>query len=122
MQLVNLGPAAANGAVVTDTLPAGLTTPQLTACTAAGGASCPALVLPAAVTGPWTIPTLPAGGGVTLTVVGTAPAAIGTLVNLVSVAPPAGISDPNASNDTSQIATQVITSPARRRRWPILAS
>ena len=111
LQLVNLGPGAANGAVVTDTLPAGLTTPQLTACTATGGASCPALVLPAPVSGPWTIPTLPAGGSVALTVVGTAPGVVGSLANAVSVAPPAGISDPNPTNNTSQVATQVVTTP-----------
>ena len=110
VQLVNLGPAAANGAVVTDVLPVGLTAPQLTACTAAG-ASCPALVLPAPVTGPWTIPAWSAGGSVTLTVVGTAPGAAATLVNVVNVAPPAGTSDPNASNNTSQVTTRVVTSP-----------
>ena len=46
LQLANLGPDAADGTVITDTLPAALSSPQLTACVPSGGASCPALVLP----------------------------------------------------------------------------
>ena len=109
LQVVNLGPGAANGATVTD-ISSGLLTPQLTACNAAGGASCPALVLPVPVAGPWTIPTLPAGGAVTFTVTGTAPAAAGLVANSVSVAPPVGISDPNPANNTSQVSTQAVSS------------
>jgi uncharacterized repeat protein (TIGR01451 family) len=93
LQVVNLGPGAANGATVTDTPPAGLGAPQLVACVASGGASCPALALPAPISGSWTLPTLPAGGSVTLTLAGSAPAAPATLTNVVAVSPPAGVSD-----------------------------
>ena len=111
IQVVNLGPGSANGATVTDTVPAGLVAPQLTTCTASGGASCPAVIYPVAVVGPFTIPVLPAGGAVTLTIVGTAPGVSGDLTNSVSVAPPAGTSDPTPANNTSQVSTQVVISP-----------
>ncbi len=107
----NAGPAAANGAVVTDTVPAGLQTPQLTACTTAGGATCPAVALPSAVSGPWTLPALPAGGSVTLTMTGTAPAVPGSLTNSIIVAPPAGITDPDLANNTAQAITAVNPTP-----------
>src|SRR4029078_9795099 len=99
LQVVNLGPGAANGATVTDTPPGQLGSPLLVACVASGGATCPALALPVAVSGAWTLPTLPAGGSVTLTVTGTAPGVIGGLVNAVFVSAPAGVTDPNPLNN-----------------------
>jgi len=66
----NAGPAAANGTVVSDPAPSGLTCTTAT-CSAAGGASCPAQTGAALVTALQgagaTVPTLPAGGSVTLT-------------------------------------------------------
>jgi uncharacterized repeat protein (TIGR01451 family) len=65
----NLGPDAANGAVLTDPAPTGLTC-TTAACTAGGGASCPAptgAALVAALQGAGaTIPTLPNGGSVAI--------------------------------------------------------
>ncbi|CAN7515877.1 DUF11 domain-containing protein [Pseudoxanthomonas sp. LjRoot143] len=68
----NAGPAAADGAVVTDTPGAGLTCPvsgNPISCVASGGAACPgAGALPSLVSGGVAVPTLPAGGAVTFTV------------------------------------------------------
>ena len=69
----NAGPSAANGAILRDTPGAGLncSVPSATAtCTASGGAACPAATVPVAnLTGPSgvTIPTLPNGGSVVIT-------------------------------------------------------
>jgi uncharacterized repeat protein (TIGR01451 family) len=74
----NAGPAAANGAVVRDNPGVGLSCVTSPACSASGGAVCPAagtLTAPA-LTGNAgvAIPTLPAGGGVVVTVACTATA------------------------------------------------
>lgn len=65
----NLGPDAANGAVLADPAPTGLTC-TTASCTAAGGAACPAATgaaLVAALQGAGVaIPTLPNGGSVTI--------------------------------------------------------
>jgi uncharacterized repeat protein (TIGR01451 family) len=65
----NLGPDAANGAVLADPAPTGLTC-TTASCTAAGGAACPVptgAALVAALQGAGaTIPTLPNGGAVTI--------------------------------------------------------
>jgi uncharacterized repeat protein (TIGR01451 family) len=65
----NIGPDAANGAVLTDPAPAGLTCTTAT-CTAAGGAACPVATGAALVTALQgagaAIPTLPNGGSVTV--------------------------------------------------------
>ncbi|TXH65489.1 MAG: DUF11 domain-containing protein [Lysobacteraceae bacterium] len=67
----NAGPDAANGAVVADPAPTGLTCASAT-CTATGGAVCPAATgaaLLSAMQGAGVaIPTLPAGGAVTITI------------------------------------------------------
>ncbi len=68
--VTNLGPDAANGSVLTDPAPAGLTC-TTASCTAAGGAACPVptgAALVAALQGAGaTLPTLPLNGSVTVT-------------------------------------------------------
>jgi uncharacterized repeat protein (TIGR01451 family) len=68
--VTNLGPDAANGSVLTDPAPTGLTC-TTASCTAAGGAACPVptgAALVAALQGAGAaIPTLPNGGSVTVT-------------------------------------------------------
>ncbi len=68
--VTNNGPDAANGSVLTDPAPTGLTC-TTASCTAAGGAACPVptgAALVAALQGAGaTIPTLPNGGSVTVT-------------------------------------------------------
>ena len=65
----NLGPDAANGSVLTDPAPSGLTC-ATASCTAAGGAACPlqtGAALATALQGAGaTIPTLPSGGAITI--------------------------------------------------------
>jgi len=68
----NAGPAAADGAVVSDAPGAGLTCPvsgNPISCVASGGATCPgAAALPTLVGGGVAVPALPVGGVVTFTV------------------------------------------------------
>ncbi len=68
--VTNLGPDAANGSVLTDPAPTGLTC-TTASCTAAGGAACPVptgAALVAALQGAGaTLPTLPLNGSVTVT-------------------------------------------------------
>ncbi|MCH6484861.1 DUF11 domain-containing protein [Pseudoxanthomonas sp. LH2527] len=68
----NAGPAAADGAVVSDTPGAGLTCPAAgnpITCAASGGGACPgAGTLPGLVSGGVAVPVLPSGGVVTFTV------------------------------------------------------
>lgn len=66
----NLGPDAANGAIITDPVPSNLTCSTAT-CAASGGAACPVPTGAALVTALQgagaTVPTLPNGGAVTIT-------------------------------------------------------
>jgi len=92
----NLGPAAANGAVISDTMPANVTaagwvwTCAGTACSTASG------------TGNLnqTLGAFPVGGVVTYTLSG-ALQKWNAVANTAEITPPAGISDPNASNNRS---------------------
>lgn len=101
----NAGPTAVTGAQVTDNLPAALVASATWTCTPAGGAIC------AAASGVGSIGTtvdLPVGASATFTVSGTVdPLATGSLVNIASVATPAGVTDPNpadnSANDTDAI-------------------
>jgi uncharacterized repeat protein (TIGR01451 family) len=108
LTLVNAGPGAANGAVVTDSVPAAITG-VITTCMAAGGAVCPASI-PAGNAVNVAIPALPSGGQVTLMVSGIAPATAQNLSNTANVAAPPGITDPVAGNNTSTATTAVIAS------------
>ena len=85
----NTGSVAADGTLVTDTLPASLSNPTWT-CAASGGAACPN----ASGTGSLaeTIATFPAGSSVVYTINATVPAtaAAGTLANTASLTPPTG--------------------------------
>ena len=91
----NAGPDDVVGATVSDTFPAVLTGVTWT-CLSAGGASCTAA-------GSGDIAdtvNLPVGGSATYTANATIdPAATGTLSNTATVAPPAGVTDPNPGNN-----------------------
>ncbi len=109
--VTNAGPSVANGATVSDTIPAGLTGTTWT-CTPAGGASC------AATTGSGDINTtvdLPVAATATFVVSATiAPdAAIdfgSTLTNTATVTAPSGVNDPsgpNSATDTDDLTPEV---------------
>ena len=90
----NVGPSNVAGAIVQDVFPASVTGVTWTCSGAAGGACA------AAGTGDLDeLVTLPAGGSVTFKVTGTAPPVLMQLQNTVTVAPPAGVSDPVPGNN-----------------------
>ncbi|MPM62482.1 hypothetical protein SDC9_109354 [bioreactor metagenome] len=95
--VANRGQDAANGATVSDPLPAGITKATWT-CAATGGATC-------AVSGTGALNEkvdLPAGASVTYTVVMSVPATFtGDLVNTAKVTSPAGVLDSDTANNTA---------------------
>jgi len=104
--VANAGPSAANGATYTDTLPAGITAISASCGNAVGGATCASpTVSGSTVSG--TVPTLPAGGSVTITIDGTAPFGAATLTNNATTVPPSNVSDPNSGNNSSTVSTDI---------------
>ncbi len=99
----NAGPSVANGATVTDTVPATITGVSWT-CVGAGGGSCTA-------SGAGNISdtvNLPAGGTVTYTLTGTlSGSATGSLSNTVTLGAPSGVTDPNPANNSATDADAV---------------
>lgn len=105
--MTNSGPYAANGAVITDTIPASITGVTWT-CAASGGAVC--------VTGNGVgnalseTANIPVGGQITMTVAGTVnpTTTIGTVIsNTATVVLPNGLADINATDNTSAFNTTV---------------
>lgn len=92
----NIGPGNAPGSIVTDTFPS--TNDVSWTCAAVNGADCPA-------SGSGNLNTtvdLPSGGLVTFIATGTVNAeATGSLVNTASAITPAGVSDPNSTNNSA---------------------
>jgi uncharacterized repeat protein (TIGR01451 family) len=107
----NIGPAPANGAVVTSPAVPGLTGLAVS-CAASGGAICPASPTLAQIQAGLAIPTLPAGGSVTFTVTARVTAESGTVTSTATVAPPAGVADPvpanNSASDTDPVGPAVV--------------
>jgi uncharacterized repeat protein (TIGR01451 family) len=95
----NAGPQAADGAIVTDPVAAGLTQTSVSCGSASGGAVCPGSPTLAQLQAGLAIPTLPSGGSVTFTVLATVTAASGSVSNTASVAAPAGVTDSNGANN-----------------------
>jgi uncharacterized repeat protein (TIGR01451 family) len=92
----NAGPVVANGATVTDTVPAALTGAMWT-CSGSGGGTC------SPSGGPNITDTvnLPVGASVTYTLTGTVGANPSNLRNTATVAVPSGMGDPNAANNSA---------------------
>ena len=109
IDVVNAGPGSANGAVFTDTVPAGITGVNWT-CTASGQAVCPA----ASGTGntiSQTLTNMPMNGRLRYLIIGTAPASATSLTNTATIAPPPGVTDPNPGNNSSTVTTVVTATP-----------
>ena len=103
----NNGPDAAPGTMITVTTPAGINVAGWT-CTASGGAVCPATSGSGNIP-PQTVGTFPSGGSVTYVMT---TSVSGTHANMVQIAPPTGVTDPDMSNNTStQMSAYLIILP-----------
>jgi len=113
LNLINNGLSAANGATFSDTLPAGLTGITATCTGTAGSGTSPCGAVNVNVAGnvvSGLIPAFPSGGSVIITIRATAPAS-GTLVNTATISPPPGVPDPDLTNNTSTVSTNIGTPP-----------
>ena len=112
--VTNAGPATADGAIFTDPAVANLNVTSVTCGSPSGGAACPTapnttigLMQGAGIV----VPNLPAGGSVTFSVNATvAGSAFGSITNTANVVAPAGITDPNLSNNSASDTNTVTTS------------
>ena len=98
----NAGPSAVTGAIVTDTIPAGLAGASWT-CAAGVGGACPA-------SGSGDLNEtvdLAVGGSVTFTVTATVTATTGTITNTAQIDAPIGATDPDTLNNSATDSTQV---------------
>jgi uncharacterized repeat protein (TIGR01451 family) len=106
---VNNGPLGANGAIMSDTIPSGLSNPQWK-CEAANGASCPVSLMNAATNSYsiyHTLPTFPVSGVVTYTISGGIGLLSQRLENHAEVIPPGNRADPDTSdNYSSEMMTE----------------
>jgi uncharacterized repeat protein (TIGR01451 family) len=92
MTATNNGPSTVNSLTLTDSVPASITSPSFAASTGSYNSA----------TGAWTGLNLAKGQSITLTLTGTlSGAATGNLVNTATIAPPTGVTDPNAANNSS---------------------
>ena len=105
--VVNAGPAAADGAVFSDTIPAAVGSVTWT-CTASGGALCPQASGSGNVINQ-TINVMPMNGLLRYLVTGGAPTSAQTITNTATITPPPGLLDPNLTNNTSTAVTIVTT-------------
>jgi uncharacterized repeat protein (TIGR01451 family) len=106
--ITNLGPDAANNATFADSVPAAITGVSAICGGAGGGAACGTMnVAGNNVTS--TIPTLPAGGSVSITVSGVANG-VGSITNTATITPPGGVPDPVPGNNSAS-ATTFIQAP-----------
>jgi uncharacterized repeat protein (TIGR01451 family) len=104
LTLTNPGPTAADGASWSDPVPAEITGVSAFCGNETGGAVCgPVRVNGNDVGG--TLPTLPVGGSVRITIEGITPAAVAILSNTATVVPATGIPDPDEDNNTSTTST-----------------
>jgi len=113
----NAGPQAANGAQLSDIVPAALAGVAAACGAPTGGAACGAVNV-SGNTVSSSITALPAGSSVTFTVTAIAPAA-GTFTNSASVTAPASVFDPTdpsrtgAGNNTASVSVTVVVPDLR---------
>jgi large repetitive protein len=102
--VANAGPSAANNAIFKDAAVSGLSVSSVTCGTETGGAVCstPANTTVSLMQGAGiVIPTLPSGGSVTYTVNASVTAAGGSVANVATIDPPAGVTDPTPGDNTA---------------------
>jgi len=119
--VTNHGPAAANGAVVTDAAVANFVATTVSCGSQSGGAICPTSPTVAQLQAGLPIPTLPAGGSVTLTVNGTSGVS-GAIANAATVTPPAGVTDPVTGNNSSTANTRITSTTSSVAPIPALTA
>ncbi|MFN8525950.1 MAG: hypothetical protein U0821_22850 [Chloroflexota bacterium] len=104
----NAGPSAVSGASVTDPFPAQLLNVSWT-CSASAGSACGVASGSGAIN---TTANLAVGGTATFTATGTlSGTASGNLANTASIAPPAGVTDPNPANNGATATSPVAQVP-----------
>jgi uncharacterized repeat protein (TIGR01451 family) len=104
----NAGPSDANGTSFSDIVPSTITSVTASCANASGGAVCPSAVSLASNNVSGLAPTLPAGSSISIIVSGVVTSgASGVIVNTASASAPAGVSDPNLANNTSNTAATV---------------
>lgn len=97
----NHGPTSADGSTLSDALPGSFVV-QSYGCTASGGAVCPALTSATNLF----IPTFPSGGQIVATISGYV-ATASTVNNTATIVAPNGSTDPDLSDNSSSVATQI---------------
>jgi uncharacterized repeat protein (TIGR01451 family) len=115
LTLTNGGPGAANNATISDPAVTGLAKTSLGACTAAGGAACPAagggtgqLNMANLEAGTVSVPTLPNGGSISFAVTATVTAPGGSISNSFTALPPLLTNDPNFANNAAADTDTVV--------------
>jgi uncharacterized repeat protein (TIGR01451 family) len=102
----NAGPSAADGTTWADNVPAAITGVTASCGSPIGGATCaPPTVAGNNVSG--SVPNLPAGGSVTITISGDAPFGSQSFTNTATVAGPVGVPDPDSANNSSSVTTSI---------------
>jgi uncharacterized repeat protein (TIGR01451 family) len=106
VSLRNLGPSAADGTTISDTVPSGLFIGDdwSWSCSGTAGATCNAISGTGSIYE--VLPALPPGGYVTYTIVAELAGGSPVGTNTASVAPPVGITDPNPNNNMA-VSTEV---------------
>ena len=107
--VTNNGPAAADGSVITDPAIPFYTVSDPVVCVGTtGGASCPTPLTVAALQGSgMTVATFPAGASITLRIDGVSSLTSGTLVNTVTVSPPAGVPGVASASASAVVSAQI---------------
>lgn len=111
LQLSNNGPLAADGAVVTDTLPAQVSNASAAAIFPTGGTANVQVTVTNNIVRA-VIGTFPAGGKVNIAIAGDA-LGVGNITNVAWIQPPAGVTDPVPGNNRSADVVTAITAPVK---------
>ncbi|MGH8172736.1 MAG: DUF7507 domain-containing protein, partial [Rhodanobacteraceae bacterium] len=109
--ITNNGPSPANGATYNDDIPADLALFNASCGNETGGAACVTQPVIAGHNVSGTIGTLPSGGSVIVNIFSNAPAFATTISNTATVAPPAGITDPDPADNASSVDTEITGGP-----------
>jgi len=106
--VTNNGPAPADGSVITDPAIANYTVTGVTCVGTTGGATCPAPLTVVDLEGAGsTVTTFPAGASITLRLDGSTTLTAGSMTNVVTVSPPAGVPGVASASASAVVAAQI---------------